>query len=69
MFNHFDFDKIAKNFKKASENLDGEQLKTEIYNAFLQGFQGKEIPETSQGRDLYYNFSLCFNDAMLGSKR
>ena len=58
MFNPFDFDKIAKDFKKVSDNLDGEQLKTEIYNAFLQGFQGKEMPEAPRGKDLYYNVSL-----------
>ncbi|AFY95678.1 DnaJ C-terminal domain-containing protein [Chamaesiphon minutus] len=69
MFNPFDFDKIAKDFKKASDILDGEQLKTEIFNAFLQGFQGKEMPEVPRGKDLYYNLSLCFNDAMLGSKQ
>ncbi|PSB51357.1 DnaJ C-terminal domain-containing protein, partial [Chamaesiphon polymorphus] len=69
MFNPFDFEKIAKDLKKASENLDGEQLKTEVFNAFVQGFQGKEMPEAPRGRDLYYNLSLCFNDAMLGSKQ
>lgn len=69
MFNPFDLDKIAKDFKKASESLDGEQLRTEIFNAFFQGFQGKEMPEFPRGKDLYYNLSLCFNDAMLGSKQ
>jgi DnaJ-class molecular chaperone len=68
MFNPFDFDKIAEDFKKASESLKQEQLKNDVLNAFFQGIHG-EIPKTPRGNDLRYNLPICFNDAMLGCEK
>lgn len=66
MFDPFNFNKIAENFRIFSERSHRE--KPSIFGAFLQGFHGG-LKEPPRGEDLRLDLVIGFDDAILGCEK
>jgi DnaJ-class molecular chaperone len=66
MFDPFDFNKLAENFRIFSERSRREQ--PNIFEAFLQGFHGG-FKEPLRGEDLRLDLAIDFDDAVLGCEK